>query len=118
MDLKGILRTTPRYISILAQNGIVNLKDFFNYFPRTYEDRSHIRPLNALIFDEKGKTATKGQIVQKKQWRRGAKMFYDMKFQDQNGDIGFISIFNSAFLASKLLEGSWYIIVGKPQFKF
>ena len=118
MDLKWILRTTPRYVSILAQNGIVSLKDFFNNFPRTYEDRSHIKPLNELLFDEKGKTATKGQIVQKKQWRRGWKTMYDVKFEDQNGSVGYISIFNSAFLASKLLEGSWYIIVGKPQFKF
>ncbi|MDR2540610.1 MAG: hypothetical protein LBD11_02215 [Candidatus Peribacteria bacterium] len=71
MELKQLLKTTPRYISILAQNGIQTLKDFFNYFPRAYEDRSQIKPLNALIFDEKGKTATKGMIVQKKQRSRG-----------------------------------------------
>jgi RecG-like helicase len=57
-------------------------------------------------------------IVQKKQRRAGAKMIYDIKFVDQNGNIGYISIFNSAFLASKVVEKSWYIIVGKPQRKF
>ncbi|MDR0369219.1 MAG: hypothetical protein LBH96_01435 [Candidatus Peribacteria bacterium] len=55
----------------MASNGIQTLKDFFNNFPRTYEDRSHTRSLNELIFDEKGKTATKGVVVQKKMFRRG-----------------------------------------------
>jgi len=118
MELKSLLRTTSRYVTILEQNGITTLKDFFNYFPRAYEDRSNIRPLNDLIFDEKGKTATKGMIVQKKQRMGGGKMRYEIKFADENGNIGFISIFNSAFLASKIVEKSWYIIVGKPQMKF
>ncbi|MDR0860281.1 MAG: hypothetical protein LBO09_04875 [Candidatus Peribacteria bacterium] len=118
MELKQLLKTTPRYVSILAQNGIQNLKDFFNYFPRAYEDRSNIKPLNELIFNEKGVTSTKGMILQKKQRSRGGRMIYDIKFEDQNGNIGYISIFNSAYLASKLVEKSWYIIVGKPQMKF
>ncbi|GHV21254.1 hypothetical protein FACS189428_1360 [Clostridia bacterium] len=115
MELKALLHTTSHYISILAQNGITTLKDFFDNFPRAYEDRSQIKPLNALIFDEKGKTATKGMVTQKKQRMANGKMRYEIKFVDENGNIGFISIFNSAFFASKLIEKSWYIIVGKPQ---
>ncbi len=53
MSLKDELKTTPRYVQILAQNGITTMKDFFNYFPRTYEDRSKIAPLDSLIFDAK-----------------------------------------------------------------
>lgn len=117
MELKQLLKTTSRYITILEQNGITNLKDFFNNFPRAYEDRSQIKPLDELVFDEKGKTATKGMITQKKQWMGGGKMRYDIKFVDEKGNMGSISIFNSAFLASKLVEKSWYIIIGKPQMK-
>ena len=105
-------------MGILASNGIVTLKDFFNNFPRTYEDRSRICPLNQLLFDEKGRTATKGMITRKKMFRRGGKTIYDIKFEDINGDVGYISIFNATFLASKLIENSRYIIIGKPQFKF
>lgn len=94
------------------------MKDFFNNFPRTYEDRSHIKPLTELIFDEKGKTATKGMIIQKKVFRRGGKMIYDIAFQDQYGNRGTISIFNSGFLAGKLVENQRYIIVGKPKFQY
>jgi RecG-like helicase len=53
MSLKDELKTTPRYVQILAQYGVTTMKDFFNYFPRTYEDRSKIAPLDSLIFDAK-----------------------------------------------------------------
>lgn len=94
MDLKNLLHTTPRYAKLLAENGMHTLKDFFNNFPRTYEDRSQISPLNALIFDEKGKTATKGLIMSKQYFPRG-KGVYEITFQDENQQLGYISIFNS-----------------------
>ena len=45
-------------------------------------------------------------------------MIYDISFEDELGIQGTISIFNSGYLASKLQEGSRYIIVGKPAFKY
>jgi len=118
MGLKEELKTTPRYVSILEENGIHSMKDFFNHFPRTYENRTDVKPLNALLFDEKGKTSTKGHIVKKNIIRRGNKMIYDIQFHDINGAVGYISIFNSWFLASKIIEWNRYIIVWKPQFKY
>lgn len=64
-ELKIALKTTPKYIKILADEGITTVKDFLQYYPRAYEDRSTIRNLNELIFNEKGLTATKGKIVKK-----------------------------------------------------
>ncbi|MBQ7074850.1 hypothetical protein IJM86_07585 [bacterium] len=61
------------------------MKDFFNHFPRTYENRADIKPLNSLIFDEKGKTSTKGLIIKKNVFKRGNKTIYDILFQDENG---------------------------------
>ena len=104
MGFKEELKTTPRYVSILEENGIHSMKDFFNHFPRTYENRTDVKPLNALLFDEKGKTSTKGHIVKKNIIRRGNKMIYDIQFHDINGAVGYISIFNSGFLASKIIE--------------
>lgn len=52
-ELKPFLKTTPQYLNILAQNGISTIKSFFNYFPRTYEDRASIQPLNNLQINEK-----------------------------------------------------------------
>lgn len=118
MSLKDELKTTPRYTQILAQNWITTLRDFFNYFPRTYEDRSKIAPLDSLIFDDKWVAATKWVITKKTQFFHGGKRIFDITFQDVHWNTGHISIFNSAFLASKLTEWAWYIIVWKPQNKF
>ena len=118
MSLKDELKTTPRYVQILAQNGITTMKDFFNYFPRTYEDRSKIAPLDSLIFDAKWITATKWVITKKTRVFVHWKTIFDITFQDTNWNTGHISIFNSAFLASKLAENSRYIIVWKPQMKY
>lgn len=92
MSLKTILHTTDRYTKLLAENGICTLKDFFNNFPRTYEDRSQIKPLDQLVFDEKGKTATKGLITEKKYVPRG-KGFYNISFIDEHHNKGQITIF-------------------------
>ena len=117
-ELKALLKTTPQYINLLSSHGIKNIKDFFNYFPRTYEDRASIQPLNNLQINEKGTTATKGKIVEKKVFRRGGRTIYDIKFEDENWALWAISIFNSGYLASKIEEWKWYIIVGKPNFKY
>ncbi|MEI7563121.1 MAG: hypothetical protein WCJ39_05655 [bacterium] len=94
-ELKLLLKTTPKYIEILAKNGITTIKDFLQYFPRTYEDRSTIRPLDALQVNEKGIAATKGHILSKSIFARGGKRIYDIKFVDEKGNKGAISIFNS-----------------------
>ncbi|MDO4713747.1 MAG: hypothetical protein Q4B28_03760 [bacterium] len=94
-ELKPFLKTTSQYLNILASNGITTIKSFFNYFPRTYEDRASIQPLNNLHINEKGTTATKGKILTKKVFRRGGKMIYDISFEDELGARGTISIFNS-----------------------
>jgi RecG-like helicase len=94
------------------------VKDFLQYFPRAYEDRSTIRNLNELIFNEKGITATKGKIIKKSIYMRGGKRIYTIDFVDMIGNKGQITIFNSGFLASKINEDKRYIIVGKPTIKF
>jgi len=85
-DLKTALKTTPKYIKILADEGILSVKDFLQYFPRAYEDRSTIRNLNELIFNEKGVTATKGKITSKSIFSRGGRRIYDIKFVDPAGN--------------------------------
>lgn len=113
-DLKTLLKTTPKYISLLAKNGIVTAHDFLQYFPRTYEDRSTIRNLDELIFNEKWVTATKWKIVSKTVFQKGAKKIHTIKFADTVGKIWVISLFNSWYMASRLIEDHWYVIVGKP----
>jgi len=118
MELKIALKTTPKYIKILADEGITTVKDFLQYFPRAYEDRSTIRNLNELIFNEKGLTATKGKVVKKSIFMRWGKKIYTINFVDPVGNKWVITIFNSWFMASKLQEEKRYIIVGKPNINY
>ncbi|HBB03797.1 TPA: hypothetical protein DCZ39_02730 [Patescibacteria group bacterium] len=97
---------------------MVTVKDFLQYFPRAYEDRSTIRNLNELVYNEKGITATKGKITKKTIFMRGGKRIYTITFIDPAGNKGTITIFNSGFLASKIQEGKRYIIVGKPNISY
>lgn len=117
-DLKTFLKTTPLYIKLLWNNGINTVRDFFNYFPRAYENRASIKPLNQLVFDEKWITSTKGKILSKKVFARNWKRIYDISFEDELWNLWNISIFNSWYLASKLQEWCWYIIVWKPTYKY
>lgn len=118
MELKSALKTTPKYVKILADAWIKTVKDFLQYFPRAYEDRSTIRNLDELVVNEKGITATKGQVIQKKIYMRWWRRIYDISFVDPVWNKGQITIFNSWFMASKLHENKWYIIVGKPNRKY
>ena len=117
-DFKTFLKTTPLYIKLLWNNGINTVRDFFNYFPRAYENRASIKPLNQLVFDEKWVTSTKGKILSKKVFARNWKRIYDISFEDELWNLWSISIFNSWYLASKLQEWCWYIIVWKPTYKY
>jgi len=118
MELKIELKTTPKYIKILADEGITTVKDFLQYYPRAYEDRSTIRNLNELIFNEKGLTATKGKVIKKNIFMRWGKKIYTINFVDPVGNKWIITIFNSWFMASKLQEEKRYIIVGKPNINY
>lgn len=40
------LKTTPRYIELLTQHSITTMKDFLQYFPRTYESRDQVSRLD------------------------------------------------------------------------
>jgi len=114
IDMKLLLKTTPKYVFLLVKNWIVTPQDFLQYFPRTYEDRSTIRNLNELIYNEKWVTATKGKVTSKTIFQRGGKKIYTIKFVDPACNTGVISLFNSGFMAARLMEWHRYVIVWKP----
>ncbi len=117
-ELKDQLKTTNKYISILEKNGIKTIKDLLQYFPRSYEDRSFIKPLSELTINEKWVATTKWKIIEKKFSPRKGRKVYEYIFSDEQGQLGQINIFNSWYLASKIKENQRYIIIWKPFFKW
>lgn len=118
MEFQKQLRTTARYISILKKNRIHDLKDFFQYFPRNYENRKELITLDKVNLEVKIAVSVKGLITEKKFFQRGKMKIYDIRFTDENWNKWQISIYNAAFLASKIQLNTWYVIVWKPNFKF
>lgn len=50
--LKEYLKTTPKYINLLQANGVTTMKEFLQYFPRTYEDRKNMVTLHEMQSEE------------------------------------------------------------------
>lgn len=115
--LKEQLKTTNKYITILENNNIKTVKDFLQYFPRSYEDRSFVKPLSELVFNEKWVVTTKWQIIEKNFSPRRWRKVYEYLFLDEKWQQWQISIFNSGYLASKIKLNQRYIIIWKPFFK-
>jgi ATP-dependent DNA helicase RecG len=118
MTLQKELHTNARYSNLLNQYGIQSIKDLLLYFPRTHEDRSNIKNLNEIITDGQTIVATRWHIIEKKISFRNRKKVYDIKFTDVRWDVGYITIFNAAFLAQQIQKDKRYIIVGKASFSF
>lgn len=121
-ELKSLLKTTSKYLSVLEKSWIKTPKDFLEYFPKTYEDRSSIKTLSEITWDsffkDNNKVMTKWKILSKKVFMRWRKKIYDISFEDINWKKWYISIFNSWFLAQKIQEDKWYLILWKPSIKF
>lgn len=118
INFKKTLKTNDRYIKILQKNWINSLKDFLQYFPRDYEDRENLVTLDQINVLDKTISSVKWFITDKRFFQRWTKKIYSIKFTDEKWNKGEITIYNSAFLASKININSWYIIIAKPYFKF
>lgn len=115
MDLKSILKTTSKFISTLNNNGITTPKQFFQYFPRTYEDRTQIKTLNQVITDwsiqiVKWIIISKA-VIRTPTWKR----LIEMILQDENDDKAQLHFLNADYVLKWLKLNHPYIIAGKPK---
>jgi len=74
--------------------------------------------LDKIDLNDKVSVSVKWIITEKKFFQRWKMKIYDIRFKDENGNNWQISIYNAAFLASKLQINNWYVIIWKPNFKF
>lgn len=118
LDLKKVLKTTSKYINILNEQGIHTLKDFLEYFPRTYENRKDIKTIKNIALDGKTPSSIKAQVISKTVLPRGNKKIYEITVQDEEGSLAYLSFFNSYFQAKAFEKDQRYIISGKASFKY
>ncbi len=110
--LKGI---GPSRAKILTKAGICTLEDLVYYFPRKYQDRTHIIPIKNI---EIGQTVTiSGRVLssagRRSYWRRGFDIF-EISIGDDTGRI-FVVWFNQPYLRSYFKEGGRVILYGKAE---
>ena len=87
-------------------------------FPRTHEDRSNIKPIQAL--DANGEIeSVKAFVVEKKLIpTKSPKKLYEIRIQDEEGSQAVISLFNNPWAFKSYEVGQWYIITGKVVFEY
>ncbi|MEI7478153.1 MAG: hypothetical protein WCJ81_06830 [bacterium] len=113
--LKEYLRTTPQYISLLAQNGIHNIKDFFRYFPRAYEDRKNIVFLTDMQSESVQytvKVCVDSMTILKTQ--RGRKIIL-FSCHDEHETKATINFFYAPYLMAHIKTKQRYLLIGKPK---
>lgn len=117
-DLKSLLKTTPKYINILSQNGISTLKELFLYFPRTYEDRKEIKTLSTISTDGTLQTV-KGFVTKKSVFTtpRG-KRISQIHFIDEEETPGVINVFRGTFILRTVKTEKRYYIIWKPELQY
>jgi ATP-dependent DNA helicase RecG len=114
-DLKTFLKTTPRYIELLEQAGIKTIKDFLEYFPRTYEQRDAVKTLE-LPIDESSTMTFRALVISKKVTPRpGGKQYAEITCQDPLGNQAIIYLRQINYQRSVYEPNKRYLITGKPK---
>jgi ATP-dependent DNA helicase RecG len=110
--LKGV---GPERAKVLARLGLETLGDLFYFFPRRYENRSPIKPLNELSLDEKacveGIVTSRGLIRTKY-----GQSIFKVVISDGKGTL-FASWFNQPYLNKVFLPKSKVVFYGKVEKK-
>ncbi|MGB3972710.1 MAG: ATP-dependent DNA helicase RecG [Peptococcia bacterium] len=111
--LKGI---GPKRAKRLAQMGLYEEVDLLYHFPRRYEDRSQLKPLQLLIPNEV--ETTKGTVVKTEEMKpRRNLSILKVLLQDSGGRATAVW-FNQSYLKKKLLPGTQIIVTGKVSRRF
>ena len=115
-SLKQLLKTTDKFVNILASEYITTADDLLRYFPRTYEDRRQLSTVATLTFDETLQTV-KVQVIKKSLIRTPTgKKLSEIHLEDEAWSACKISGINTTYLLRQLETKKRYYIVGKPQY--
>ncbi len=110
--VKYIKGVGEKRAQLLKKMGIESVYDLVHFYPRTYLDFTSLTPITKLIPDTVGCfSAIVGYTPREHKIRKGMTLY---KTLVTDGAAGVhITIFNSKFLADKLVQGEEYIFYGK-----
>lgn len=112
---RELLSTTSKYINLLAEQWITDLKGLLSYYPRGHEDREQILTVAQVRERPWLKITLKAQVVEKKYVRLRSRTMWQCKVVDEEWNIAELSYFKTWYVFNAIQEGQWYMIVGKPK---
>lgn len=108
-NIKGI---GPKKAALLKKLNIETIKDFWYFFPRTYQDRSKTKTIAALIDGDVVTISATVLMTVKDSYTRGKKQRLRILAEDGTGRIEII-FFNARYLGSSFKQGKRYDFFGK-----
>ena len=113
-DVRYIRGIGEQRAKSLGKLGIHTLFDLVSYFPRDYEDRTVMRPIDSLLPDESA--CVKAMVAAEPRLhrvRRGMELV-KLRAVDDTGTLD-ITFFNQVYVKNRLIRGETYIFYGRVQ---
>src|SRR5574341_2854 len=102
----------PKHAATLESLGLRTLGDMLYYFPRRYEDYSHLKPSKSLWYGEQVTVIGTIQSVIARPIRSGSATIVEAILGDGTGSLR-LSWFNQPWMANRLKEGQQISVSGK-----
>lgn len=116
--LESILRTTKKHLTVLHERGIKTVEDMLLYFPREYENRSHITDLSEIRGDKKNVLLGNFISVRAEKSKRGFELVKAMFLEEKSQQTLECVWFNQKYLSKTLPLHQRMMIVGKAKLAF
>ena len=100
----------------LSKLGIFNVGQMIEHFPREYEDRRKLTPIEECVLEESnnilGKVCSQPQLTKK-----GSKIIVTFRVKDRSGSL-MVTFFGQAYMKNNFKLGESYLFYGKVKHKY
>ena len=107
--VKGI---GPKTSLLLNRINIFTIEDLIMYFPKAYEDRSNIRPINELVNNEYYTIIGNVSLIDRDRYTATGKHITRIIIKNESGDITAIW-YNQRFIKKNFKKGEKYLFYGR-----
>jgi ATP-dependent DNA helicase RecG len=115
LPIADTLRTTEFHKKLLKEMGIRNLGDLLQYFPRDYEDRTHIAHISELRADQKNVLRGKFIEIKKERTKFGKSIVRGILIEEESGNKLECVWFHA--IAEKVIPvGTFVLVTGKAKY--
>lgn len=114
--LRDVLRTTAYHLKKLESMGLKRVSDLLYYFPRTYEDRSHMTSINGM--DVNAINVIRGRVygIEKKKSKQGVP-FVSACLEDEQGEECTLLWFRQVHIFAQLQDNDTIIVSGRAKYE-